>query len=166
MVAWMSNDYEFRAMTSDDLPMLADWLQTPHVAYWYSDPDYIDELEEHRQDDRIDQKIVLFQGTPFAYLQDYDIDGWPDHHLGFLPSGSRGLDTFIGRAKMIGTGHGKAYLAQAAARLLGQNVPALGIDPHPENKRAIRAYEHVGFHGDKVLETEWGRVRIMQLKAS
>lgn len=162
----MSDDYEFRAMTADDLPMLAQWLQTPDVAYWYSDPDYIDELEEHLLDDRINQRIVSFQGVPFAYQQDYDIHGWPNHHLGFLPSGSRGLDTFIGRAKMIGTGHGKAYLALATQHLLGQEVPALGIDPHPENKRAIRAYEHVGFQGDRVLETEWGRVRIMQLEAS
>ena len=159
----MTDDYSFRALNVDDLNVLAQWLKSPDVAYWYPDPDYIDDLEEHLDDDRVRQQIVSFRGTPFAYLQDYDVHGWEDHHLSFLPKGSRGLDTFIGSGEMLDQGHGTKFLHAAIQKLFNEGVPALGIDPDPLNKRAIKAYLNIGFAGDGEIQTEWGIVRIMHL---
>ena len=35
----MAAPYQFRAMSSEDLPMVRRWLETPHVAQWWHDPD-------------------------------------------------------------------------------------------------------------------------------
>lgn len=161
----MTGEYTFRPFNEDDLDMVARWLTSPDVAVWYRDPDYIDELEDHLADKRIRQQIVSFKGVPFAYLQDYDVYGWKDHHLSFLSNGARGLDTFIGASDMIGSGHGTRFIRSAVKKLFQDGAPALGIDPDPQNIRAIRAYQKVGFKGDREVQTEWGRFRIMHLNA-
>jgi aminoglycoside 6'-N-acetyltransferase len=40
-------------------------------------------------------------------------------------------------------------------------VLAVGVDPDPENARAIRAYEKAGFVPGKVQNTEWGPALLM-----
>ena len=90
-------------------------------------------------------QLVLLNDKPFAYVQDYDIQAWPDHHLGYLPVGSRGIDTFIGVDALIGKGHGTRYLSRLTYQLFETGVPALGIDPHPDNTAAISVYRNVGF---------------------
>jgi len=42
-------------------------------------------------------------------------------------------------------------------------VPALGIDPHPENVLARRVYEKIGLVENGVVESEWGTVVAMSL---
>jgi aminoglycoside 6'-N-acetyltransferase len=130
---------------------------------WFNDPNYEEDLRDHLTDDRIDQWIVMLDDMPFAYLQDYRIDGWKTHPLRALPPGSRGMDTCIGKESNMACGLGPVYLRLNAARLFAAGVPALGIDPHPDNKAAIRAYQKVGFAGNEEVTTEWGRARLMTL---
>lgn len=159
----MSDKINFRQFVAADLDIVSKWLSTPDVAFWFPDPDYVDDLEEHLEDNRINQQIVMFGETPFAYVQDYDIHGWIGHHLSFLPKGSRALDTFIGNSEMLGRGYGTAYIQAISDLLFANEIPALGIDPDPKNKRAIRVYQKVGFRGKREIETEWGRVRLLSL---
>lgn len=98
-------------------------------------------------------------------MQDYDIHAWPDHPLSFLPRGARGIDTFIGQAEHLHRGLGTAYLRAFSARLFAMGVPALGIDPHPDNGAAITAFTKVGFQTHHTQESEWGEVLIMSMKA-
>ena len=65
-------------------------------------------------------RIVLLNGRPFAYAQDYEAHTWPQPHLAHLPQGSRAIDSFIGWPSMIGRGHGQAYLRLLAARLCAE----------------------------------------------
>lgn len=159
-------DYEFRSVVSADLPMLSEWLREPEVVRWYEDPDYIDELEKHLTDTRISMQLVLFRTLPIAYVQDYDIHAWPEHHLAYLPERSRGIDTFIGAAEAMGKGHGSNFLLLRVRQLFADGIPALGIDPHPGNAWARRAYQKVGFSCDGQLETRWGEVMLMSLLAT
>jgi aminoglycoside 6'-N-acetyltransferase len=47
--------------------------------------------------------------------------------------------------------------------LFAAGAPAIGTDPHPENLRAIRAYEKAGFRVvSPAEETKWGRVIRME----
>jgi aminoglycoside 6'-N-acetyltransferase len=160
----MSADLSFRPLEILDLPMLSDWLRSDAVARWYQDPDYIEELEDQMTDVRIRQWIVSLGDEPIAYVQDYQIHGWKKHPLSFLPSGSRGLDTFIGKPERLGLGYGSAYLRKLAERLKNEGVPALGIDPHPDNAAAIRAYEKIGFVQNEVRQTKWGRALLMSMR--
>ena len=43
--------YDFRAVTSKDLPMLARWLKEPHLAEWWGDPAVsLSEIEDAMED--------------------------------------------------------------------------------------------------------------------
>lgn len=108
-------------------------------------------------------QLVCSNNTAFAFIQDYTIHAFPDHHLSFLPIGARGIDTFIGIPSMMGLGHGPAYLKLLIDILRSKGVPALGIDPHPANSQAIRAYEKLGFETKDKIQSEWGPVTRMSL---
>ncbi len=142
--------------------MLRAWLQTPEVARWWGDPgEQAALLEEDLDEPRMAMRIVTHEGRPFAYAQHYAIDVWPQPHFADLPRGARAIDSFIGAPDMIGCGHGSAYLALLARRLLAEGASLVAIDPAAENLRARRAYAKAGFRGDALVETEEGPAVLM-----
>jgi aminoglycoside 6'-N-acetyltransferase len=157
----MIGSYRFRLATPDDLSLLDHWHRQPHVREWWGDPEPYD-LQD-LADPRVAVMIVECDGSPMAYMQDYDVHGWDGHHFGYLPERSRGIDQFIGDPGMIGLGHGTAFIRQRMVALFAAGAPAIGTDPHPQNARAIAAYQKAGFRivGPEE-DTEWGRVIRMQ----
>ena len=153
--------YSFSPVTAADMALLAQWLNDPEVARWFDDDEYLDELESQLDKSHIRMQLVHFNNKPFAFVQDYDPRFWEDHHLFDLPEGSRGIDTFIGNAEHMGHGHGTRYLGLLVADLLEQGAPALGIDPHPDNLRAQRAYQNVGFEAQGVVNNTRGTFLVM-----
>lgn len=149
--------YTFTPVTPADLPLLAKWQRTPHVAEWWDDEG--PPTEEELKDPRVDYRIVSYQNKPFAYMQDYTPHGWPDHHFAHLPANSRGIDQYIGEATMLGQGHGTAMIKARITQLFANGAPAIGTDPHPHNARAIAVYQNAGLSPEgPVKETEWGRI--------
>lgn len=155
--------YSFAPLTHADLPLLAAWRARPHVRRWWGDPaDEPEELEK-LADPRIAMSIVSLDGSPFAFVQDYDVHGWSPHPFSHLPPGSRGIDLYIGEEHMIGAGHGTAFVRQLLDRLFAGGCPAVGADPHPENLRAQRAFRKAGFvQTSGPVETPWGRAVLME----
>lgn len=150
--------YLFRPLVAADMALVGRWLAMPHVAEWWGDPDI-----EDSGDPRIAMWIVEHDGRPFAYAQDYDVHGWPDHPFAYLPPGARGIDQFIGEPDMIDKGHGSAFVAVQVGRLFKCGAPAVGTDPHPDNHRARRAYAKAGFvETSGPVETLWGRAILME----
>lgn len=158
-----SNSYSFIPFTSRSLGLVAEWLSTPAVSKWYQDHDYIDDLEDQLENKHINMQLVCLYNAPFAFVLDYDIHSFSDHHLSFLEEGARGIDTFIGKPSMLGLGHAPAYLKLLTDMLCAQGIPALGIDPHPANTQAIKAYEKIGFKTKDETQTKWGPVTRMSL---
>ena len=118
-------------------------------------------------DPRTAMWIVAVNGSPFAFMQDYDVHGWDDHHFAALPPGSRGIDQFIGRADMLGRGHGPAFIRQRVDALFRDGVPVVATDPHPDNHRAIAAYRKAGFRvAGEPRGTAWGPVLPMHIRPS
>ena len=153
--------YEFTPMTAADLPLIKRWLETPHVSEWWHDA--VEQFELVSGDlDHPDmaQFIVGTDAHPFAYLQCYNISAW-DAGFGPQPPGTRGLDQFIGEQDMLNRGHGSAFIRAFAERLLTDGTPRLVIDPDPNNKRAIRAYEKAGFSKDRLVDTPDGVALLM-----
>jgi aminoglycoside 6'-N-acetyltransferase len=100
---------------------------------------------------------------PFAYAQDYSPHDWPDHPFAHLPPGSRGIDQYIGEPDMLNQGHGTAFVREHTHQLFAAGAPAIGTDPHPDNARAIRAYEKAGFTiASEPMDTRWGRAVLME----
>ncbi|MGM0561291.1 MAG: GNAT family N-acetyltransferase [Pseudomonadota bacterium] len=140
------DEYSFRPVRRSDLALLEAWLQLPQVSRWWGDPaKQLALLTSDLDEPDMVMKLVTFQATPFAYIQDYPIHRWPQPHLIHLPQGSRGLDCFIGRAEMYGRGHGAAFLRRRALQLRAAGAPAVAIDPDVRNLHARHACVSAGF---------------------
>ncbi|MGA7074220.1 GNAT family N-acetyltransferase [Bradyrhizobium sp.] len=153
--------YAFRPMSTDDLPTIRHWLETPHVSEWWHDPAEQFEIVSGDLDHPdMAQFIVAADGQEFAYLQCYNLSAW-DSGFGPQPDGTRGLDQFIGEASMLGCGHGSGFLRAFADGLLVSGTPRVVTDPDPANTRAIKAYERAGFRRDSIVETPDGPALLM-----
>ena len=158
----MAPGYAFRAMSAGDLPLLRRWLEVPHVAQWWGDPQTQYALVSGDLDDpAMDQFIVSRDQAPFAYLQCYDPNAWPEGGFGVQPAGARGIDQFIATPQMLGQGHGSAFIRRFIDALLAAGTPRILTDPDPANGRAVRAYEKAGFRRDRLVDTPDGRALLM-----
>jgi aminoglycoside 6'-N-acetyltransferase len=110
-------------------------------------------------------RISFTSGTA-GYIQAYDPHAWPGHHFADQPPWTRGVDQYIGEADLLNQGHGPAFIRQFCDELIAKGAPVVVTDPHPNNSRAIRAYEKAGFsrYGGPV-ETDWGRCLLMARRA-
>ena len=161
MLDAVENRYLLRPAGEPDLPLLSRWRALPHVSRWWGDPAIEAEIEKLRER-RIAMWIAEFEGRPFAFIQDYDIRAWSPHHFDYLPPGSRGMDVYIGEPAMLGSGHGSRLVRQHVDRLFTLGSPAVGIDPHPDNAAALRAFEKAGFSiTSGPLDTRWSRGILM-----
>ena len=156
--------YSFRPASAADLPLLYEWRSRSHWVEWWG-PAEEDRgfFEEALADPHTAAWIVELDGRPFAYAQDYDPHAWPGHPFAHLPPGGRGIDQSIGDPSLVGQGHGSAFVRAHCDRLFAAGAPAIGTDPHPDNKRAIRAYGKAGFAvAGGPLDTPWGRALLME----
>jgi aminoglycoside 6'-N-acetyltransferase len=153
----VSLPYTFTPVTQSDLPLLEAWLHTPELVAWWGDPlEQAQLLRTDINEPRMRMELVLFKGRAFAYAQSYEVHAWPQPHLEHLQAGSRAIDTFIGDARMIGRGHGSAYLRILALQMLAEGAPMVAIDPTAANLRAIRAYARAGFRIDSQFVSDEG----------
>lgn len=161
----MSPRYAIRPVAEADLPLIAEWRARPHVVRWWGEPS-VEPEHEKLSEPRIALWLAELNGRPLAFIQDYDVHGWTPHHFDYLPPGARGMDMFIGEADLIGQGHGTRLVRLHAERLFAQGAPAIGIDPHPDNLAARRAYEKAGFVlTGGLLHTQWGYSVLMERRA-
>ncbi|KIC45816.1 aminoglycoside adenylyltransferase [Ruegeria sp. ANG-S4] len=157
-----SHRYSFKKVSSADLEILADWQSRPHVREWWDSNEPSTDIE--LADQRVERWIVSIEGRAFAYMQDYTVHGWNDHHFYDLPAGSRGIDQFIGDPDMLGRGHGPAFISERLQVLFAEGAPVVATDPHPDNARAIAAYRKAGFREfGKIRMTPWGQIRPMKI---
>jgi aminoglycoside 6'-N-acetyltransferase len=158
--------YEFCPMSDADLPLVRRWLAAPHVAQWWGDPDeQFGLVSGDLAHPAMQQFIVALEGRPFAYLQCYDPQAWPDNGFGVHPDGTRGIDQFIGEPDMVACGHGSSLIANFVDGVFRSGVERVVTDPAPANSRAIRAYEKAGFEKVRLVETPDGRALLMMRKS-
>jgi aminoglycoside 6'-N-acetyltransferase len=154
--------YGFRAVTEDDLPIIAAWLAEPHAAEWWDDPETeIGHIGEHIDSEAVEPLIVELNGRPIAYLQSYDPHLEDDHPYQDQPFGTLGIDITIGPPDMLGIGHGSAIVRQFVDELFAEGTPRVIIDPDPTNVRAIRAYEKAGFQAFDTRTSIYGPALMM-----
>jgi RimJ/RimL family protein N-acetyltransferase len=148
----------FRPLTPDDYPLLLDWLQRPHVKEWWDDgDDTLEKVAAHYSDPDAERFILLYrdpvteEARPIGYFQYY-----------LEEEGVVGIDQFIGEADLLNRGLGtaavRAFLQLVIAR---ENPRRIILDPEPENARAIRCYEKVGFRHYETVPTEDGKQAYM-----
>ena len=156
------NTYLIRRVTRPDLPLIAGWRTQQHIVRWWGAPS-LEQESVKLADPRIAMWLAEVSGRPFAFMQDYDVHGWSPHHFDHLPAASRGMDLYIGEPDLLGMGHGSRLLRRHVDNLFRGGVPAVGIDPHPENAAARRAFEKAGFKvASGPVDTQWGRAILME----
>lgn len=136
----------FRPLTATDFPQMLQWLLQPHVKQWWDDGEETLEQVAAHYGDREDGvvRFILWQignqhERPIGYFQSYP-----------LADGSVGIDQFIGGPDCINRGLGTIAIAQFVALIRQRYGPVpIVLDPEPDNARAIRCYEKVGFRHDK-----------------
>lgn len=146
---------KIRKMTSADYVWMAKWLSTPEILEYYGDPsspftfEQVIEKYRPRVDGEVDitPYIVEKDGTPFGFMQSYQIDRIEQADLDF-PSGVKiyGMDQFIGDPSLFGHGYG-TWMVRTMTELLFQKKKAdiIIMDPAVSNVRAIACYEKCGF---------------------
>ena len=162
-------DFEFRAMTAADLPMLHTWRARPHLQPWWFDAGTLAEFEA-RYRPRIAATshergyVVWRRGEPFAFMQSYvvmSVGGawWPNE----TDPGARGIDQFLANAGDLGLGLGAAMVRAFNARLFADPaVTVVQTDPHPDNARAIASYRRAGFIDVGIVHTPDGPAMLMR----
>jgi AacA4 family aminoglycoside N(6')-acetyltransferase len=142
-----------RLMTEDDLPLLHDWLNRPHIVEWWGGerPSFEEVRTKYTprilKMERVTPYIAMLGDTPFAYAQSYVAlgagDGWWEDET---DPGVRGIDQSIGEAHLLGKGLGTKLVRALVNRLFEDlSVTKVQTDPTPTNLRAIRCYEKAGF---------------------
>jgi RimJ/RimL family protein N-acetyltransferase len=158
----------FRPLAADDLPLLHEWLQRPHVAEWWGERESLEELDAKygpRMHEHSSTRCYIAQldGTPLGFIQSYVAmnsgDGWwPDER----DPGVRGIDQFLANENQLGRGLGTAMVRAFVKQLFRDpTVTRIQTDPAPDIARAIRCYEKAGFRAVGAITTPDGPALLM-----
>jgi RimJ/RimL family protein N-acetyltransferase len=151
---------KFRPLTSDDFPLLLEWLSKEHVKQWWDDGE--DTLEKvtrnYGEEEEGLERFILVEALesgekPIGYFQRYRV-----------PDCSIGIDQFIGEEDYTNRGVGTKAISMFVSAIMHEHKPdRIILDPSPDNKRAIRCYEKVGFRYYETREGAEGLAYMMQL---
>jgi RimJ/RimL family protein N-acetyltransferase len=156
--------YRFRPVTRADLARLSTWLAEPHIqAWWGPVEEEIAGISEAIDSVETRPMMVELAGEPIAYAQSYDPHLEESHPYQDQPKGTLGIDLSIGPPELLGRGHGSAIARALAVLLFSEGATRIVIDPHPDNSRAIRAYEKAGFRFLDRRTTIYGPAHFMVL---
>lgn len=145
----------FRPLRVTEFPLLLTWLSKDHVKQWWNGgDDTLEKVALHYGAEEPDlARFILVESTegrerPIGYFQ-YCI----------LSKEIIGIAQFIGEAGRINQGIGAAAITLFLEMIITKHKPQrITLDPHPENKRAIRCYEKVGFVYQATELTDGGEV--------
>jgi len=160
------NPVTLRLMTEQDLPMLHEWLNRPHIVEWWGGEEErptLDDVLEHYlprvlAQESVTPYIAMLGDEPIGYAQSYVAlgsgDGWWEEET---DPGVRGIDQSLANARQLNKGLG-TQLVRALVELLfsDASVTKIQTDPAPSNTRAIRCYEKAGFVQENVITTTDG----------
>lgn len=164
--------FNFMPLAESDLPILADWLNRSHLQEWWRSGEITLDKVREKYLPRISRKddarpfIAYLEEKPLGYIQYYwAAAGDPNWWLDKPGPEVIGIDQFIGDESQLDKGFGTAMISQFIRFLLTDlNISEVRVDPRPDNLRAIRCYEKVGFQKAGRIQTPDGPALMMALK--
>ncbi len=161
--------FSLKPLQEKNIPLLYSWTQQAHVAEWWRDKvDLASFTVKYQAKISHPYKhpfIIEYNNKAIGYIETYQADKigngwWLDQ-----PAGTWGIDIFIGELEYIGKGFGSRLLKQIVRKLFqDQSIKKIIIDPAPDNLRAIRCYEKVGFKRVGITPTPYGQEMLMEMK--
>jgi aminoglycoside 6'-N-acetyltransferase len=135
-----------RPATIDDLDLLRQWDEEPHVVEADPNDDWGWEVELARDPDWREQLIAEIAGRAIGFIQIIDPALEDSHYWGEIEPNLRAIDIWIGAEADLGKGYGTQMMKLAIDRCFADAaVTAILIDPLASNTRAHRFYERLGF---------------------
>jgi RimJ/RimL family protein N-acetyltransferase len=143
----------FRPMTAEDLRLVHEWRQSPHVRRWWVGLENLEDaaaryLPAIEGQDPTDFYIALLDGQPIGFVQTYLVSEDPDYAaLVGAGEGVAGLDLLIGDEQLTGQGIGSEFIGRFVEEvvLARPTTVACLADPDVQNVASIRAFEKAGF---------------------
>jgi aminoglycoside 6'-N-acetyltransferase-1b len=143
----------FRPLEPDDLRLVHEWLQRPHVKQWWRDRETYEEVVEHylpsiEGTDPTDHYLALLDEQPISFLQTYLVSDYPDYAaLIEVGEGVAGVDLLIGDEGMTGHGVGSMILRRFVEEVVfvAPTTTSCVADPAARNIASVRAFEKAGF---------------------
>jgi RimJ/RimL family protein N-acetyltransferase len=140
-------------MHADDLRLLHEWIQRPHVRRWWSKDETYEQVVEHylpaiEGAEPTDLYVVLLDGRSIGFMQTYLVADYPEYAaLVGAGEGAAGVDLFIGEAELTGKGIGSEMLRRFVSEIVFAKpwVRSCIADPEAENVASVRAFEKAGF---------------------
>ncbi|MES3037311.1 MAG: GNAT family N-acetyltransferase [Bdellovibrionota bacterium] len=164
--------FNFLPFSENHLPHLRHWLNQEHVKKFW---------QESSNDQKLSEKFLIelprrgvwpfvieHKNREIGYIQYYDAtkvgDGWWLNET----SGTFGIDLMIGQPELLGQGIGPQVITEfiSFTRKREPTVESIIIDPDPNNKIAIRAFEKAGFRTESEIETPGGPALLMRIRLS
>lgn len=147
-----------RTLTKEDKGLLFKWLTDKRVLNYWEGKSAIFDLNRitedfYSEEENLIRTIIEFNGQPIGYCQMYllDFKSLKEYDYDLIGKSVFGVDQFIGEPDFWGKGIGTEFMKLVLRYLFSQkNASSVILDPHADNKRAIRCYEKVGF---KIVKT-------------
>lgn len=166
-----SGGIRFKRLRTSDLSLVHRWLHTPHVArWWYEDVGTYEEVSARysayiKGREPVEPYLILYGGRPIGYIQAYRVSDDEEYTELVGIEGSAGVDLFIGEEGLLYRGLGPRLIRRFLEEVVfaDASIEVCIIDPQPENKSAIRAYEKSGFRYFKSVDTSEGPAYLMKL---
>ena len=160
----------FRLMARDDLPLVHEWHQQPHVARWWTARKTFEETETHYLPtidgtEPTQHYLALLDGEPFGMVQTYLVSDYPDYAaLIEEGEGTAGLDLFIGEEAQTGRGLGTEMISRFVEMVVFARPETIACtaDPDITNTASLRAFEKAGFRKVRELvDPEDGELHVL-----
>jgi len=160
----------FRLMTRDDLPLVHEWHQRPHVARWWTARTTFEETEAHyvptiEGTEPTQHYLALLDGEPLGMIQTYLVSDYPDYAaLIEEGEGTAGLDLFIGEKAQTGRGLGTEMIGRFEEEIVFARPETIACtaDPDLDNTASVRAFEKAGFRAVRELvDPEDGQLHLL-----
>ena len=143
----------FRPITRDDLPLVHEWHQRPHVVRWWTARTTFAETENHyvptiEGSEPTQHYLALLDGEPLGMIQTYLVSDYPDYAaLIEEDEGTAGLDLFIGDEEQTGRGLGTELIRSFVDDIVfaRPETTSCTADPDVRNTPSLRAFEKAGF---------------------
>ncbi|MCD6659277.1 MAG: acetyltransferase [Lentimicrobium sp.] len=141
-----AKDMKVRKFRPEDIELMQEWLQHPHVHQYFGNPEeWLEEITENIDAEWV-KYFIAETGKPIGFLQYYETDKAPEGEWSAEPAGTVGIDYLIADKENLGKGYGSEII-----RLLIELIKTTGkykyiiADPVPQNQASARVLEKNGF---------------------
>jgi aminoglycoside 6'-N-acetyltransferase len=161
----------FRPMTSDDLPLLYEWLRRPHVRRWYRDHGTYEDVVAHylpaiEGTDPTDHHLFLLDERPIGMVQTYLVADYSEYAalVGVSERDTAGVDLLVGEEELTGQGLGTEVLRRFVDGIVfaRPETATCVADPDAANAASVRAFEKAGFRVvDEFVDPSDGELHVL-----